>query len=616
MWTLSGFADEIADDLATQCAVLDRLGVRHLELRSAWGVNVLDLDDDQVEQARRLLADHDIAVSSIGSPIGKVKVDDDLDEHLRRHQTALRRAEQLSAPYVRLFSFFVPAGDDPDRHRDEVLRRMSALAAAAEGRDVVLLHENEKGIYGDTPERCLDIVESVGSASLRLAWDAANFVQCGVRPFTEGYAMLRPHLAYMQIKDALLATGEVVPAGEGDGETLETLRALRSDGFDGFFSLEPAPRRCRPVRRVLRSGPVHQGARRLHRPAHLRRDRLRMTEPLGFAVVGCGVIGRVHARSVRRTPGAELVVAVDPVLGSARAVAEEYGGTAVSSLEEALARDDVDAVAVCTPSGAHASLAVQALRAGKHVVVEKPVDVTAEAADALVEAVAQTGLTATVISQHRFDPSSLAVHDAVRSGRFGTLTSGLASVAWWRDDAYYASGDWRGTWALDGGGALMNQGIHTLDLLVWMLGRPVEVHALAGRLAHDDIEVEDTTVATLRFESGALGVLHATTAAYPGLTARLQVHGSQGSAVIDDDRLVEFRTSDGAGNPVQQGVSGAAAGSDPTAVSDAHDLQFADFVDAVRTGREPHVTVASATDTLRAVLAVYESASTGAAVRL
>ena len=239
MWTLSGFADEIDPDFATQCEVMNRLGVRHLELRSAWGVNVLDLDDDQLAEVRRLLAAHDLAVSSIGSPIGKVGVGDDLDDHLRRHETALRRAEQLEAPYVRLFSFFLPAGDDPAEHRDEVLRRMAALAAAAEGRDVVLLHENEKDIYGDTPERCLDIVESVGSPALRLAWDAANFVQCGVRPFTDGYALLRPHLEYVQIKDALLASGEVVPAGQGDGETAETLRALRSDGFDGFFSLEP-----------------------------------------------------------------------------------------------------------------------------------------------------------------------------------------------------------------------------------------------------------------------------------------------------------------------------------------------------------------------------------------
>ena len=239
MWTLSGFADEIDDDLEKQCAVLNRLGIAHIELRSAWGVNVLDLTDEQVDRAREILGRHDIAVSSIGSPIGKVAIDDDFDEHLARHDIALARAATFEAPYIRLFSFFIPEGDDPDSHRDEVLRRMSALADRATGRDVVLLHENEKNIYGDIPRRCVDIVESVGSPVLRLAWDAANFVQCGVRPYTDGYAGLRPHLAYVQVKDALLETGEVVPAGAGDGETVETVRALREDGFDGFFSLEP-----------------------------------------------------------------------------------------------------------------------------------------------------------------------------------------------------------------------------------------------------------------------------------------------------------------------------------------------------------------------------------------
>ena len=239
MWALSGFADEIDDDFERQCIVLSELGVANMELRSAWGVNVLDLSDDQLREAKDILRRRSIAVSSIGSPIGKISIIEDFDEHLQRHDRALTAADYFEAPYIRLFSFFIPTGDDPDRHRDEVLRRMSALTERAAGRDVILLHENEKEIYGDIPRRCMDIVESVGSSSLRLVWDAANFVQCGILPFTEGYAILRPYLAYMQIKDAVLATGEVVPAGEGDGETVETIRALRTDGFDGYFSLEP-----------------------------------------------------------------------------------------------------------------------------------------------------------------------------------------------------------------------------------------------------------------------------------------------------------------------------------------------------------------------------------------
>ncbi|HKN45911.1 MAG TPA: sugar phosphate isomerase/epimerase family protein [Propionibacteriaceae bacterium] len=239
MWTLSGFIDEISNDFSEQCKVAAGLGLRYVEVRSAWGTNILDLDDAQLATVRETLAEHGLKVSSIGSPIGKISVDDEFPPHLERMRHAVDVAKTLEAPYIRLFSFFIPDGSDPDSWRDEVLSRMSALAETAADSDVILAHENEKEIYGDIPRRCLDIVTSVASPQLQLAWDPANFVQVGVRPFTEGYAMLRPHVGCMQIKDALLADGTVVVAGGGDGEVVETVRALRADGFDGFFSLEP-----------------------------------------------------------------------------------------------------------------------------------------------------------------------------------------------------------------------------------------------------------------------------------------------------------------------------------------------------------------------------------------
>ena len=239
MWTLSGFSDEISPDFEQQCALVSKLNMKYLEFRGAWDVNILDLDDDQLARAKGILSTYQLGVSSIGSPIGKIAIDEDFEPHLARMRHAADVARYFDAQYIRVFSFFMPEGSDPDSHRDEVLRRMAQLAKAAEETDVVLVHETEKDIYGDIPRRCLDIVESVGSPNLKVAWDAANFVQVGVRPFTEGYALLRPHLEYVQIKDALLTTGEVVKSGEGDGEVVETIRELRSDGFDGFFSLEP-----------------------------------------------------------------------------------------------------------------------------------------------------------------------------------------------------------------------------------------------------------------------------------------------------------------------------------------------------------------------------------------
>lgn len=239
MWTLSGFIDEIAPDFDEQCKVASGLGLKYAEVRSAWNVNILDLTDEQLGTVKETLADHGLAVSSIGSPIGKIYIDEEFAPHLDRMKHAAEVAHELSAPYIRVFSFFLRPGSDPAEHRSEVIERMRALTRVAEDADVVLLHENEKDIYGDVPARVLDVVESVGSPALRLAWDPANYVQVGVTPFTEGYATLRPYTDYVQIKDALLATGEVVPAGEGDGQVRETVRALAADGFDGFFSMEP-----------------------------------------------------------------------------------------------------------------------------------------------------------------------------------------------------------------------------------------------------------------------------------------------------------------------------------------------------------------------------------------
>jgi sugar phosphate isomerase/epimerase len=238
-WTLSGFGDEIDPAPAVQVAVLKALGARFIEVRSAWGVNVVDLDDDELEKLGSHLRSQEMGVSAVASPIGKVDVSLEAELEVERLVRVIRVAHALGTLNIRVFSFFRGEGVSVESIRDDVMKRMRLLADLAEKEGVVLLHENEKDIYGDTPERVLDLVETVGSPALRLAWDNANFVQVGARPFSDGYAALRPYLDYLQVKDAVAATGEVVPAGQGDGELLETLTALRDDGYTGFASLEP-----------------------------------------------------------------------------------------------------------------------------------------------------------------------------------------------------------------------------------------------------------------------------------------------------------------------------------------------------------------------------------------
>jgi predicted dehydrogenase len=275
-----------------------------------------------------------------------------------------------------------------------------------------------------------------------------------------------------------------------------------------------------------------------------------------------------------------------------------------------------------------------ATEAGKDVIIEKPVDVTLKAADRLIEVQRATGRRVAVVSQHRFDAATQAVHEALARGEFGRLTSGSADVRWWRSQSYYDSGGWRGTWELDGGGVLINQAIHSIDLLQWLMGEVVEVTAYTGLLAHERIEVEDTAVAILKFEGGALGTILATTAAFPGLTTRIAVHGDRGSAIIDDDELSYFHAAGegqegeayGAGGGENQAeevmeqygevATGPGAGADPGSLSMAHRDQIQDFVEALREGREPLVNLEEGRKPLAIIQGIYESARTGGPVRI
>jgi sugar phosphate isomerase/epimerase len=239
-YTRTGFADEISEDLDEQLDVLEELGIGYMDLRGVWGTNVLDLDPDEVEDVRAALDERGIGVSAIGSPIGKVDIDDPFDPHFDRFETAIERAHQFDADYIRLFSYWMPEGEDPDDYREEVLGRMETKAERAAEADVVLIHENEKDIYGDTPARCRDILASVDSPHLRAVFDPANFLEVGVRPYPDGLLQLVEYVDFLHIKDAEFGQrGAIAPAGQGDGRIPETLEALAARGFEGFASLEP-----------------------------------------------------------------------------------------------------------------------------------------------------------------------------------------------------------------------------------------------------------------------------------------------------------------------------------------------------------------------------------------
>src|SRR6516225_2278834 len=266
------------------------------------------------------------------------------------------------------------------------------------------------------------------------------------------------------------------------------------------------------------------------------------TQPIGFAIIGCGMIARFHARALAEVPDARLSALVSRTEASARAMAEQLGlDCAISTdLGSVLARPDVQAVIITTPSGAHLEPAVAAAKAGKHVVVEKPLEITTRRCDQIIEACDRHGVKLCTIFPSRFGDANRVLKDAVDSGRFGRLTLGETTCKWWRPQSYYDEGGWKGTRALDGGGALMNQAIHNVDLLLWMMGPATHVTGFTATLAHERIEVEDTAVACVQFASGALGVIQATTSVHPGLPKTIAVHGDRGTVVIEQEDVLRW----------------------------------------------------------------------------
>lgn len=352
---------------------------------------------------------------------------------------------------------------------------------------------------------------------------------------------------------------------------------------------------------------------------------------LRFGIVGCGSIGPTHAGAIAQIGDAELIAVADVVPERVATMARKFGVTRVYRNDDELIADpDIDVVCLCTPSGMHADGAVKALRAGKHVIVEKPMDVSLEAADRMIQAERETGKKLTIVSQHRFDLATRVVKDAITSGKLGKIILAEGSVKWWRTQAYYDSGDWRGTWKWDGGGALMNQGVHTVDVLQYLAGDVKRVFALTRTGAHERIEVEDIAVFTLEFANGAVGTFMATTAAYDGFTARIDLFGTEGTAIIDGDRLKQMTLKTGesyvsehaAAHAVSVAKGGTASVKDEAAHrqenaevgavwGDAHRAQFEDFIAAIREDRKPLIDGAEGRKPISVILAVYESARTG-----
>ena len=344
---------------------------------------------------------------------------------------------------------------------------------------------------------------------------------------------------------------------------------------------------------------------------------------MGFGIVGTGMIAHFHAKAIQAMTNGRIVACFNQNVEKAKAFATEYGCTAYSTLDELLGDQEVRIVTICTPSGAHRDPAIAAANAGKHVVVEKPLEITLQRCDEIIHACEKNGVKLCTIFPSRFSAANIALKEAIDAGRFGRLTLGDTFVKWWRTQEYYDGGGWRGTWALDGGGAFMNQAIHNVDLLCWLMGDVAEIAGFTGTLAHERIEVEDVGVACLKFANGAIGVMEATTAAWPGLLKKTEIHGSKGTVIVEQDSILRWEFADEKAEDAEirsrLGANSASSGgaSDPKAISFVgHQMQLEDFVEAISTGHQPRVDWAEGRKSVEIILALYEAAKTGQSQRL
>jgi len=339
---------------------------------------------------------------------------------------------------------------------------------------------------------------------------------------------------------------------------------------------------------------------------------------LRFGIIGCGVIAPHHASAIIANEKARLVAACDIIEDKAIALKEKYGAQSYyTDYREMLKRDDLDVVCICTPSGMHSEMAESAAQAGKHVFCEKPLDITKEKISAMIETCRKERVKLGCVFQRRTMPEAIAVKKAIDAGTLGKLVLADAYLKYYRSQDYYNSATWRGTWELDGGGALMNQGVHGIDLIIWLVGEVESVFARAAAQVRQ-IDVEDTAIALVKYKNGAFGVIEGTTSVYPAQDTRFEIHGDQGSIIFDDSGFKQWQTlaDDKDVFPLMENKKLGGSGDNKDISSEGHYILINDMINAINEDRDPMITGEQAQKAVDLILAIYKSAQTGKEVFL
>ncbi len=545
----SVFADEASPDILEQIAACKANGIEYIELRNVNGKNISNFTVEEAKELKKTLDDNGIKVSSIGSHYGKIEIDDDFAPHFEAFKQTVEVAKVLETKYIRMFSFFFTKGQSREEYKDEVYARLSAMVDYSNEHGILCCHENEKGIYGDITERCLELAEHFGNR-MGCIFDPSNYIQCGSDTL-EGFRLLQDYVTYFHVKDCIAEIDTVVPAGEGDGHLVEIMRMLdEKEGvyflsvephlrvFEGLDNLEPDDATANAMNKKF----VYPDNMTSFAAACTAIHNIIETEiqPVRFGIIGVGNMGTSHINMHLQGKHKELRITAVADINPERLDAAKKLMPSLKTFDSAEALIDsgeVDVALIATPHYDHSPIAQYAFSKGVHVLTEKPAGVYTKQVREMNEAAAKTDLVFGIMYNQRTNCVYRKMRELVQSGELGEIRRVSWIITdWYRTQAYYNSGGWRATWKGEGGGVLLNQCPHNLDLWQWICGLPVKVKAFVHEGKWHDIEVEDYVTIYVEYANGATGTFITTTGDCPG-TNRFEITLDGGKLVCEDNKL-------------------------------------------------------------------------------
>lgn len=549
----SAFADEASADILEQIAACKANGIDYIELRNVNGKNISNFTVEEAKELKKLLDDNGIKVSSIGSHYGKIEITDDFEPHFEAFKQTVEVAKVLETKYIRMFSFFFTKGQKIEEYKEEVYRRLDAMVDYANEHGILCCHENEKGIYGDITERCVELAEHYGER-MGCIFDPSNYIQCGCDTL-EGFKLLKDKITYMHVKDCIAAIDTVVPAGEGDGHLEEILRMLDENEQVYFLSVEP---HLRVFEGLENLEPDDATANAMNKKFVYPDNKTSFAaacsaihniienkvQPVRFGIIGVGNMGNSHINMHLKGEHKELRITAIADINPERLEKSAKmlpGVKTFNSAEALIDSGEVDAVIIATPHYDHSPIAQYAFSKGVHVLTEKPAGVYAKQVREMNEAAAKTDLVFGIMYNQRTNCVYRKMREIVQGGELGEIRRVSWIITdWYRTQAYYNSGGWRATWAGEGGGVLLNQCPHNLDLWQWICGLPVKVQAFCHEGKWHDIEVEDDVTIYVEYENGATGTFITTTGDCPG-TNRFEITLDGGKLVCENNKLMLYK---------------------------------------------------------------------------